>query len=249
MTTISSSPSEMAPAVDRRTPVRFFFAAHVALLIIVLVGFARTFYLPVLFKPHPLPGVLLIHGAVLTCWFILAVLQAWLMYTRRVRWHRRLGYAAVGWAILVVAMGLIADMRMASEIHSPQDGDIIVFWGNLFSLMLFAAFVTLAVTFRKKPEAHKRLILLASISIIGPAAARFTEWPIFPGGMAARPLYGIGGLLLLYGSLIIYDVIVRRRPHPASWIGALAMIVAIATAVFLAISGIGFELLPHNTSA
>ena len=239
----------MAPTLDRRSPVRFFFVAHLALLIIVLVGFARTFYLPVLFKPHPLPGVLLIHGAVLTCWFILTVLQAWLMHTRRVGWHRRLGYVAAGYAVLVVAMGLVADMRMASEIHSPQDGDIIVFWGNLFSLMLFAAFVTLAVVLRKKPESHKRLILLASISIIGPAAARFTEWPIFPGGMAARPLYGIGGLLLLYGSLTIYDVIVRRRPHPASWIGALAAIVFLAAAVLLAISGQGFGLLHFSASA
>lgn len=132
----------------------------------------------------------------LTFWFILTVLQASLIRMRRVGWHRPAGYAVAGWAVLVVAMGLIADAQMASQINSPQDFDIIVVWGNLFSLILFRAFVTLALIFRKTPESHKRLILLASISIIGPATARFSEWPIFPGGMAARPFYVIGGLLL-----------------------------------------------------
>jgi uncharacterized membrane protein YozB (DUF420 family) len=239
----------MAPTVDRRAPTSFFFAAHWALLIIVLFGFAPTFYLSALFKQHPLPGFLIIHGSVLTFWFILTAVQASLIRARRVRWHRRVGYAAASWAVLVVAMGLIADAQMASRINSPQDSDIIVVWGNLFSLILFSAFVTLALVFRKTPESHKRLILLASITIIGPATARFSAWPIFPGGMAARPLYGIGGLLLLYGSLIAYDVIVRRRPHPASWIGALAMIVSLVVAVFLAISGKGYEILHPGPSS
>jgi len=56
--------------------------------------------------------------------------------------------------------------------------------------------------------------------------ARFTEWPIFPGGDDARRYYGIGGLLVLFGLLIVYDFIVRRRPHPASWIGARSAQVA-----------------------
>ena len=109
--------------------------------------------------------------------------------------------------------------------------------------MLFTAFVSLAVVFRKRPEAHKRLTLLASFSIVGPAMARFTEWPIFPGGVNARPFYGIGGLLLLFGGLIVHDVIVRRRPHPASWIGALAILASLAAAVFLFVSGRGFNIL------
>ena len=146
-------------------------------------------------------------------------------------------------AALVVVMGLVADARMAGELDSPRDPDNIVFWGNLFSLTLFATYVSLAVAFRKTPEAHKRLTLLASISIVGPAIARFSEWPIFPGGVAARPLYGIGGLVTLYAALLVYDLVVRRRPHPVSWIGAVAFVVILVAAVFLAVSGIGFHIL------
>ena len=123
MAMTSSDPSQVALTVDRRAPARFFFVAHLALLIVVLVGFAPTFYLRALSERHPLPAILILHGAVLTCWFLFTVLQAWLMQMRRVRWHRRMGYVAAGYAGLVVAMGLAADMRMASEIHSPMPAD------------------------------------------------------------------------------------------------------------------------------
>ena len=243
---MSSDALETGLTLDRRatrSPVGFFFLAHLVLLVVVLVGFSPTFYLRPLFKTRPLPAVLYLHGAVLTFWFLLAVLQGWLIRTQRLRLHRRVGYVSAGYAALVVVMGLIADARLASEIESPSDAENIVFWGNLFTLMLFTAFVSLGVVFRKRPEAHKRLILLASFSIVGPAMARFTEWPIFPGGFDARRYYGIGGLLVLFGALIVYDLIVRRRPHPASWIGALAILASLAVAVFLAVSGKGFNIL------
>src|SRR5215469_14750132 len=54
------------PRTATVSSVRFFFIAQVALLIVVLVGFSPTFYLRPLFKVHPLPAVLYLHGAVLT---------------------------------------------------------------------------------------------------------------------------------------------------------------------------------------
>lgn len=240
---MSLNAAELAPPPDRRIPVRFFLAAQLALLLFVLVGFTPTFYLRPLFKTHALPAVLYLHGSVLTGWFMLAALQAWLMHTRRGRSHRQLGYLTAGYAVLVVAMGLVAIVRMASGIVSPRDPENIIVWGNLFSLLLFVSFVTLALILRKQPEYHKRLILLASISIVGPALARFSEWSIFPGGMAARPLYGAGGLLLLYATLLGHDLITRRRPHPASWIGVLAVLLCSAAAIALAVSGKGFAIM------
>ena len=223
--------------------VQFYFAAHLVLLLAVLVGFSRSLYLRALFSAHSLPPVLYLHGAVLTGWFLLTVLQGWLVYTRRVRLHRRTGYAIAAYAALVVAMGLVADLRLGAELTSPTDSDGIVFWGNLFSLVLFTVFVTLALVFRKTPEVHKRLTLMASIFIVGPALARFSNWPIFPGGMAARPLYGVGGLLALYAALIVHDLIVRRRPHRVTVIGTLAFFAILALAAYLAFSGKGFAIL------
>ena len=229
--------------LDRPSTASFFFIAHLALLFFVFVGFSHTFYLRPLFSARPLPTFLYVHGAVLTLWFLLTALQGWLVQSRRLWLHRPMGYALAGFATIVIVMGLIADARLASEIESAADPENIVVWGNLFTLVLFAVLVSLAVVFRNKPAAHKRLILLASFSIVGPALARFTEWPIFPGGFNARPAYGIGGLLVLFGSLIVYDLIVRRRPHPASWMGAVAIVAGLAVGVFLGVSGVGFRIL------
>jgi hypothetical protein len=78
--------SDVSPDLARTgtvSSVRFFFFAQVALLIAVLVGFSPTFYLRPLFKVHPLPAVLYLHGAVLTVWFMLTALQGWLVQTQR----------------------------------------------------------------------------------------------------------------------------------------------------------------------
>ena len=58
--------------------------------------------------------------------------------------------------------------------------------------------------------------------------------------------YGIGGLLVLFGSLFVYDLAVRRRSHPVSWIGALAFVAILSAAVYRALSGKGFAFL-HGT--
>jgi hypothetical protein len=242
---MSSEPPEITASLARErgaaSPVRFYFAGQLALLLAVLAGFSHTFYLRPLFSTRPLPAILYLHGTVLTGWFLLTALQGWLAHTRRLRLHRRTGYVAAGYAALVVILGVVADLRLATEIDSPKDPDNIVFWGNLFTLALFATYVSLAVVFRKQPEVHKRLTLLASMSIVGPALARFADWS--PGGFAARPLYGIGGLLMLYGALVVHDLVVRRRPHPVSLIGALALVASLAAAAYLAFSGKGFAIL------
>jgi hypothetical protein len=241
---MSSEVSEIRMTPGRtRTRTTFFFIAHLALLAVVLVGFSPTFYLRSFFKVPAIPPALYVHGAVLTLWFLLTVLQGWLIRTQRLRLHRQIGYVAAGYAAIVVIMGLVANAQLASEITSAAEPENIIYWGNLFTLVTFATFVSLAVVFRRKPDAHKRLTLLASISIVGPALARFPMWPVFAGGVESARNYGIGGLLLLFASMIVYDVIVRRRPHPATWIGSVAILVGLAVAVFLAVSGKGFEIL------
>ena len=222
----------------------FFFGAHILLLAIVLLGFAPSFYLRSAFHhTEGLPAVLFIHGVVLTGWFLLTVFQAWLIRTRRPWLHRQLGYFGAGYAAIVIVLGTVANLRLIAEIDSPADGENIVVWGNFFTLVLFAAFVTLAVRFRASPQAHKRLMLLASMSIVGPALARFPRWPIFAGGLDAGRNYAIAGLLILFALLLTYDLLSRRKPHPASWIGMVLLLVSLAAAVFLGVTGIGYHLL------
>jgi uncharacterized membrane protein YozB (DUF420 family) len=187
---MSSEVSELSVAPDRwirRSRPSFFFVAHVVLLVVVLLGFSPSFYLrPAFHHVAQLPTLLYVHGAVLTCWFLLTVVQGRLIRTQRLRFHRRFGYVAAGYAAVVIVFGILANLNLISEIDSPADGENIVVWGNFFTLVMFAAFVSLAVVFRNRPEAHKRLMLLASMSIVGPALGRLPRWPIFAGGVGGR---------------------------------------------------------------
>jgi hypothetical protein len=232
--------------VSKRFP--FFAVAHTALLAIVLVGFAPTFYLRAFFDTPPIPVVLYVHGAILTLWFSLTVVQGWLARAGRgtpdlMRWHRILGYSGALFAAIVVVSGLGATARMAGRLSSPTDPENVIVWGNYFTLVVFGTFVAFAVLLRKRPEAHRRLTLFASISIIGAALARFPLWPTFASGIDAARNFAIGGLLVMLAAVIAHDIVTRRKPHPVTWIGALAIFASIAAAVALGLSQTGFELL------
>ena len=113
----------------------FFFAAHLVLLLVVLVGFSPSFYLRSAFHhvTH-LPAMLYLHGWVLTGWFSLTVVQGRLVQTQRLRLHQQFGCIAAGYAALVIVFGILANLRLISEIDSPADGKTLLF-GEISSLL------------------------------------------------------------------------------------------------------------------
>jgi hypothetical protein len=78
---------------------------------------------------------------------------------------------------------------------------------------------------------------------VGPALARLPRWPVFAGGLDAGRNYAIAGLLIMFASLITYDVLVQRRPHAVSWVGMVVILISLAGAVFLGATGIGYHIL------
>lgn len=238
---MSRKVTDLPASTTSRGRLSFFFAAHLTLLAIVLAGFAPSFYLrPAFHHTAQLPALLIVHGTVLTLWFSLCVLQGWLIRNRRFELHRQMGYFSAGFAALVIVLGVLANLRLIGEIDSAEDGENIVIWANFFTLAMFAVLVSLAVVYRRRSDIHKRLTLLASISIVGPALARLPRWPIFAGGLEAGRNYAIGGLLVMFAALIAYDIVVRRRPHAASVGGMVAIVVGLAGSVFLGVTGIGY---------
>src|ERR1700693_251737 len=95
---MSSEVAEVNVAPGRRisrSRPSFFFAAHVVLLLVVLLGFSPSFYLRSAFHHvTQLPALLYVHGAVLTVWFLLTVVQGLLFQTQRLRLQRRFGYVS-----------------------------------------------------------------------------------------------------------------------------------------------------------
>src|SRR5579863_5321973 len=71
----------------------FYTSVAVAMILTVLFGFARTFFLRGMFQTRPLSPLLRIHGLAFSTWMTLFLVQTVLIATRNDRVHRRLGYA------------------------------------------------------------------------------------------------------------------------------------------------------------
>jgi len=246
--------ADIQPKSRPRARPSFFFGMALLLLGLVIVGFAPTFYLRALFPVPPIPPHLYLHGAILTCWFLWLVLQTWLVRTGRTAQHRRLGVAGAVIAAAVVLAGPMASFGLITRVRAtgvPWEADMSgllgpqmqgvkmidffsgVIWGNFFSIAIFAALISSAIILRKRPQAHKRLMLLASIAIIAPALGRISRIAYLGGEAGPMPaIVFLGLLLLVFG----YDIRTRRRPHRATLSGGGLIVVGVALQQFVSAS-------------
>ena len=96
----------MNPNIQRASDRRLYIWFVVLIPLIVLVGFARTYYLKGFFGNPPLPGLLVhVHGLVMTSWVVLFIAQVSLVATRRTKTHQRLGVLGAILSGVVVVVG------------------------------------------------------------------------------------------------------------------------------------------------
>jgi hypothetical protein len=246
------------PALSRaQNRSGFFFWMSLLILIILLVAFAPSFYLRVFSDESPMPLRLHLHGAVLTAWFVWLVLQTGLIRSGRTVTHKKLGIAG---AVLAAAVVIAAPMATLGSLHKFRaagmnwDSDMsewprlgiegmsleqfagMLVWGNFLSIALFAILVFGAITMRRQAETHKRLMLLASITIIGPALARIARWPGLGGEDGAFIPVVFLGLLL---SVVAHDVIRTRRVYAVTAVSVVAIIVVLFSVPVIATSDFG----------
>ena len=108
------------PRLTIRADDLFFSAMAAVALVVVLVGFARTYFLAGLFRA-PLPNLLVhIHAAAFTLWIVLLITQISLVTARRVDLHRWLGQLGFALAVLMVVLGVLtASDRLARQSANP----------------------------------------------------------------------------------------------------------------------------------
>jgi hypothetical protein len=253
---------EKTPTGARRTwRTGFFTVMSAVVLLLVVIGFVPTFYLRPIFDVPPIPAYLYLHGLIMTIWFVWFVGQSFLVSAGLVTRHRQFGRLGAIFGVVVVVGSLMASLGFASRVASrglgfDADASVLgvgvtgltvaafisyVVWGNIASLLSFATFLLAAVVLRRRPQAHKRLMLLASISIIGPALARILRWPVFSG------IQGPAIQLVMWSSLVlalaVHDLISRRRLHPATVFGALLLVLTNYVGVVVGGSAVGQTLI------
>jgi len=215
------------------------------MLMVNLIGFGPTLYLRPLFDVPPIPFYLYLHGAAGTAWFVLLVVQTVLIAQHRVHIHRRLGWAGIAVAAIVLVSGIVTSANMvprnvALGLTSEADLQLYI---NVTSadnaaFITFPTLVLLAAFWRRRPDIHKRLMLLASVPILGPAAARIGSWY----GPIPNPIV-VGVVLAFVVALVVHDVWTRRRPHTATVLGILLIVLVGAG---MRIAGVGEALVKER---
>ncbi|HEY0341026.1 MAG TPA: hypothetical protein VGC34_09495, partial [Steroidobacteraceae bacterium] len=213
---------------DARTRVRrdsVFFGSMAALLAsVVFAGFAPTFYMrSQLGTLPPLAPLFILHGALFSAWMLFILMQVGLVTASALRWHARLGRAGAVLAVLMTATGIAAQIEHTRAV--VMDGTygkntLIEDLGLSLSFLdvgVFMAFVAVGIWFRQHAEQHKRLMLLATLAVVGPAVVRL------PGITALPPPMVVMSPVVFVIPLVVYDFLTQRRASSVSLWGVAVM--------------------------
>jgi hypothetical protein len=201
---------------------RLYILAAILTPLIVLAGFARTYYLKPFFATPDLPGrIVHLHGIVMTAWVVLFIVQVSLVATRRTKIHQRLGILGSVLAALIVVVGILTALYAAARGASPGPPALAFLIIPIGDMVIFAVLISLALYYRRKLHVHKRLMLLAAINLLTPAIARIPLGFIINGGPLA--FFGLTDLILV--AAVAFDTIKHRRLHPVFLWGSIFLIV------------------------
>ncbi|MFL5619893.1 MAG: hypothetical protein ACJ79A_16045 [Gemmatimonadaceae bacterium] len=206
--------------IARRADRIFFGTMSIVILAIVFVGFMRTFYLSSYFGRPALSPLRVIHGTAFTSWVVLFAVQTTLIAAGRRDLHRTLGYAGAVLATLMVPLGLTLAIQSARAGRAPPGLAPLEFLIiPVFDMLVFAPLVAAAVYYRRESAMHKRLMLIATVSLLGAALARVTGTP---GAGGPLVFFGVADLLLVCGA--IYDRRTLGSVHAAyTWGGGFVV--------------------------
>jgi hypothetical protein len=176
---------------------------------------------------QPYPLIIHFHAAFFVGWLLLMTTQVLLIRVRRPDLHRKLGIAGMAMAPVMVVLGtaagiIVERINFGTALSRPP------FMAIEFTDMLaFAGLAGAAFVLRGNASAHKRLILLATFYITDAGYSRWLAPSIrsilghdFLGTFTGLYL-GPDLLLLAMGG---YDLVTRKRLHPAYIAGSLWML-------------------------
>jgi hypothetical protein len=172
--------------------------------------------------PYEAPAILVAHVFVYFGWLVLLTLQVLLINRQRPDWHRMIGLAGAGLAVLVVATGLGAEIFSQRFWAQSDPENVRFFTFPLFVLIAFAVCAFLALRARRNAPAHKRWMFLATSAIMGGPYQRW--W-----GATIDAFTGTGpfntwahlytGMNVLMALAALYDRMTRGSLHPVFRVG------------------------------
>jgi hypothetical protein len=213
-------------------PARYFyFNMALACSATAFLGFAPTYWFPLARGSFSATPVIHFHGLLFFTWTLYFSFQTWLAASGQTARHRTLGMIGVSLATAMTIFGFLAAVNAMkrSAAIGQIDAGIAFAIVPLSGILFFAVVFVLAIAATRRPEMHKRLMLLAGISLLDAAVARWFLTFLAPAGAVGPPpvpvtiVPALTAYLLLVVA-IVFDWRTRGRPHPVYVYGGLALV-------------------------
>jgi hypothetical protein len=224
----------MTPRKTKVNPDRIFFPSMCLLfLVTVWLGFSKTYYAAGLVTAQLPATIIHVHAAAMTLWLLTLIAQISLVSVRRVKLHMAVGLWGFALAACLIPIGTLAAINSLRRDMSPPGSGLsplTFFVVPVSALLAFAILATWSYSVRRKPDQHKRLILLATIPLLDAAIGRFPQTL----GIASTPVAQLLLICIFPAVLIAYDLVSRRKVLRVTWIGSLLLLVVWITRIPLA---------------
>jgi hypothetical protein len=231
------------PIAEPRTHAWIYFALALGMSVTVYWGFAYTYFMPVLAGTYPgaSPAVHF-HGWSFFLWFLLLPLQTLLMATGRRQAHFTLGGASLALAAVMAFTGiLVASVRIDQGLTATDPDEFTMFWKGfgqliMYNMALFIGFYGTAIARRYQPDTHKRLMMLASASVLPAAIFRIIVdlsgyyWLATPGWVMPAAFF-LPAAFIVIG--MVHDRVTRASVHRVYLVGL---------PIFLVVHGLGLAM-------
>jgi hypothetical protein len=206
----------LPPAVARRS----YIGISLIIALMAIVGFWPTYLGPLLVGAVESPLVIHFHFTIYSGWVALFVAQSAFASTGRLALHRKLGKIGIYYGFALVPVGILTAFvifagRVEAGLLEEAQRRLLA---PLTDMVLFPIFFGAAVGYRRKPEIHKRFMVVATTTLLVAAVARMT--------FLGTPVPPIVFLLVWFLPILLgmaHDFMTRRLIHPVYVIGLVCL--------------------------
>jgi hypothetical protein len=166
------------------------------------------------------------HGLAMSSWMILFLVQSILIRTGRRRLHLVIGPLGGVLAAAIVILGSTVapfSVHFSPQVYADLGGPrafLATMWVQMLS---FGTLVGFGLAYRRRPEVHRPMMLLATLVIQSGALGRC---PYIQNVAALPPLYVWGPVLLLGGLLFLLQWGMSRATNRWYLLGYAGMVIA-----------------------
>lgn len=182
--------------------------------------------------PPAIKALVVVHGVALLLWIVVFFVQSVLIAVRSRKLHMTLGWGGVAIALVVILTSPVMATRavrvrpMEHLFGMTYSQFLLVMYTEVLA---FAVFVALAIAYRKKPNVHRSMIVLATLAVISGSTSRID---VLYGAFGGHGWAGLFGVPIALGAVILAARMLLDRRFNAPFAAGYAALTAAYITVF-----------------